>query len=129
MRQAGVLAAAARQAVVENFGLGNRDTKGVLRNSRVLAERVGRMWIERGGRLLKPVETNMAWLNLKSCNIDVKEWNALGRENRIKLDGKRVVLHHQIDETAMERLATVMNLALGHVAEGGIVCGTPRARL
>ncbi|KAI8262737.1 u4 u6 small nuclear ribonucleoprotein prp4 [Colletotrichum sp. SAR11_239] len=35
MRQAGVLAAAARQAVVENFGLGNRDTKGVLRDTPV----------------------------------------------------------------------------------------------
>ncbi|KAK1850705.1 u4 u6 small nuclear ribonucleoprotein prp4 [Colletotrichum chrysophilum] len=121
MRQAGVLAAAARQAVAENFGLGNRDTKRVLRNSRVLAERVGRMWMERGGRLLKPVETNMAWVDLKSCNIEVREWNDLGKRNGIKLDGKRVVLHHQIDEMAMERLATVMNTALGHVADGGIL--------
>ncbi|KAF9879924.1 beta-eliminating lyase [Colletotrichum karsti] len=129
MRQAGVLAAAARQAVVENFGLATRDSKGVLEGSRVMARRVGRMWTVRGGRLLKPVETNMVWLDLKGCGVGAGEWNELGRQHGIRLDGKRIVLHYQIDEAAVDHLGDVMDSVFGVVSKEGVELAAPKARL
>jgi threonine aldolase len=41
MRQAGVLAAAARQAVLENFGPGQTDSRGMHPRSHDLAQAVG----------------------------------------------------------------------------------------
>ncbi|UQC79880.1 beta-eliminating lyase [Colletotrichum lupini] len=130
MRQAGVLAAAARQAVLENFGPGNRDSRGVLGRSRAMAAEVGRMWVSRGGVLLKPVETNMVWLDLRGCGVGLERWNEAGRRRGIKLDGKRVVLHHQVGESAMRALGDVMDEVLGRVrgASDG-VGGSPKARL
>lgn len=79
MRQAGILAAAARQAVVENFGLGPQDSRGVLAFSRTLAEEVGKMWMVRGGTVLKPIQTNMVWLDLRGCGLEISEWNEIGK--------------------------------------------------
>ncbi|GKT42244.1 alanine racemase TOXG [Colletotrichum spaethianum] len=129
MRQAGVLVAAARQAVVENFGLGPHDSRGVLGISRTLAEEVGRMWTMRGGIVLKPIETNMVWLDLSGCGIEMSEWNEMGRQYGIKLDGKRVVLHHQISELAMKRLGAVMDEVLGRVKQTAVLGAATKARL
>ncbi|OLN88632.1 Alanine racemase TOXG [Colletotrichum chlorophyti] len=129
MRQAGVLAAGARQAVLENFGLGGSDTRGVLQSSRIMAKKAGMMWTTRGGRLLKPIETNMVWLDLKRCGADQSEWNEIGKQHGIKLDGKRVVLHHQIDEEALRRLGAVMDEALGQVKETPVPGVAQKARL
>lgn len=112
MRQAGVLAAAARQAVVENFGLGQVDSRGVLGRSHELARRVGRMWTERGGRLLREVETNMVWLDLRHAGVDSTAWNGAGTRRGIRLNGERVVLHHQVCESAMEKLKAVIEEVL-----------------
>ncbi|OHW92339.1 beta-eliminating lyase [Colletotrichum incanum] len=129
MRQAGVLVAAARQAVVENFGLGPRDSRGVLDISRTMAKEVGRMWTRRGGLVLKPIETNMVWLDLRSCGVEISEWNEIGRQYGVKLDGKRVVLHHQISELAMKRLGAVMDEVLGRVRQTPVLGAAPKARL
>lgn len=109
MRQAGVLGAAARQAVLENFGPGQTDTKGVLKSSHLLGQRIGALWTEKGGHLLREVETNMVWLDLKRSGIEAERWNEAGGRHGIKLDGKRVVLHHQICEEAVIRLGRVMD--------------------
>lgn len=112
MRQAGVLAAAAREAVMENFGLGQTDSRGVLVRCHGLARRAGRMWTERGGKLLREVDTNMLWLDLKTAGIDPRDWNEEGRKQGIKLDGMRVVMHHQVCEEALENLKAVMDKVL-----------------
>lgn len=112
MRQAGVLAAGARQALTENFGMQAMTNTDILRRTHDLARVVGRMWLQRGGRLLKDVETNMVWVDLKFAGADVKTWNAKGRQHGILLDGKRIVVHHQISDTAMTRLGKVMDEAL-----------------
>jgi len=113
LRQAGVLAAAARQAVEENFGSGLVDERGVLRRSQALARVVGCMWTERGGRLLADVETNIVWLDLRRAGVENSTWNAAGMKHGIRLDGKRVVLHHQINDEALTRLAAVMDDIFG----------------
>ncbi|KAJ4396466.1 hypothetical protein N0V93_000685 [Gnomoniopsis smithogilvyi] len=112
MRQAGVLAAGARQAVTENFGMQAVTCSDVLKRTHDLARTVARMWSVRGGRLLKGVETNMVWVDLKSPGIDVEKWNAKGRKYGILIDGKRIVVHHQISDTAITRLGKVMGEAL-----------------
>lgn len=108
MRQAGVLASAARQAVNENFGLGGIDSAGVLARSHGIARLVGQIWTERGGRLLRPVETNVVWVDLKSLGFDDKTWNAAGKRHGIRLDGKRIMVHHQISNEAVMKLQSVI---------------------
>jgi threonine aldolase len=113
-RQAGIVAAAARHAVEENFGpgIGIADGRDVFGQSRRLANVVGDMWVRRGGKLLRPVQTNMAWLDLSACGVSAEEWIELGRRHGIKLGGERLVLHHQIDQLAVDRLGEVMDEVL-----------------
>lgn len=108
MRQAGVLAAAARQAVVENFGLKGVDSVGKLARSYNIAKLVGQLWTERGGRLLREVETNVVWVDLKSLGFEEEAWNAVGKRYGIRLDGKRIMVHHQICDQAVTKLQSVM---------------------
>ncbi|CAN8105956.1 unnamed protein product [Discula destructiva] len=120
LRQAGVLAAAARQAVVENFGLGEVATVDTLKRTHDLAKTVGRWWTDKGGRLLREVETNMVWLDLKLVKIGVIEWNLRGRHHGILLDGNRLLIHHQISSGALTRLEDVMHevMVLGRPDRG-----------
>ncbi|KAJ4423658.1 hypothetical protein N0V82_001681 [Gnomoniopsis sp. IMI 355080] len=112
MRQAGVLAAGARQALTEKFSVQAMSDSSILKSTHDLARVVGRMWLDRGGRLLKDVETNMVWVDLKTAGVDVRNWNAKGRQHGILLDGKRIVVHHQISNAAMIRLGRVMDEVL-----------------
>ncbi|KAG6365650.1 hypothetical protein INS49_007261 [Diaporthe citri] len=112
MRQAGVLAAAARQAVVENFGLSGVDSVGTLARSNEIARSIGQLWTEGGGRLLRSVETNVVWVDLKALGIEEKEWNAAGKRRGICLDGKRIMFHHQICDEAVLQLQSVINEVL-----------------
>lgn len=112
MRQAGVLAAAARQAVVENFGLGGVNSGGKLARSYNIAKLVGQLWTERGGRLLREVETNVVWVDLKSLGVEEKTWNAVGKRHGVRLDGKRIMIHHQICDEAVTKLQSVMTEVL-----------------
>jgi threonine aldolase len=118
MRQAGVLAAAARQAVVENFGLGGIDSAGVLARSHDMARLLGRIWNVGGGRLLRPVETNVVWVDLKSLGVQERTWNAAGKRHGILLDGKRIMVHHQISDEAMMKLQGVMAEVLPNKVKG-----------
>jgi threonine aldolase len=92
VRKVGPLAAAAWEGVVENFGSfaftgtdtftdtfmdTGIDTDGdtgtgtgtgtgsLIHRVHEMAARVARMWVCRGGRLVRPVETNMVWLDLE----------------------------------------------------------------
>lgn len=112
MRQAGILAAAARQAVTDNFGMGPVAQVDALQRTHDLARLVGKMWAGKGGRLLKDVETNMVWLDLTSAGVVVAEWNWKGRQHGVLLDGKRIVVHHQISDAAVARLGRVMDEVL-----------------
>lgn len=112
MRQAGVLAAAARQAVVENFGLSGVDSVGTLARSNDIARLIGKFWTDRGGHLLRTVETNVVWVDLKSLRVEEKVWNAIGKRHGIRLDGKRIMVHHQICDEAVIELQRVINEVL-----------------
>jgi threonine aldolase len=104
MRQSGPLVAAARVAVDEQFGLGIWGSRDTLRRVHDVARRIGEMWVELGGRLLRGVETNQVWVDLEYAGIDARVWNEVGRKHGVRLDGKRIVLHHQISEDAVSKL-------------------------
>ncbi|KAL2869762.1 pyridoxal phosphate-dependent transferase [Aspergillus lucknowensis] len=112
MRQSGPLAAAAQFALFEQFGRGPWGSQGKLRAVHALAKRVGDMWVELGGELLREVETNQVWLNLGKVGVDTERWNELGQKHGLKLDGRRIVLHHQISTEAVAKLGLVFREAL-----------------
>ncbi|KAH7040974.1 beta-eliminating lyase [Microdochium trichocladiopsis] len=118
MRQAGILAAAARQSVFEHFGGGIVCTQPHLIKSHLMAQRVAQAWTNRGGRLLRDAETNMVWLDLNASAVDINSWNSIGKKHGIMLNGKRVVTHHQLCEAAFSLLDVVMDEALDLVRYG-----------
>lgn len=113
MRQSGPLVAAAQFAVEEQFGSGPWGSRNKLRVVHEMAKRVGRLWTERGGKLLREVETNQIWVDLRHAGVSVEHWNRIGKKQGILLDGKRIVLHHQISAGATERLYGVFDEVLG----------------
>ena len=105
-RQSGVIAAAARISVEENFW------GGELARSREVAMRVAGMWEDRGGKVNGKVETGMCWLDLEGSGVEEKEWVKVGVEEGVKLYGKRLVCHYQISDEAVERLGSCMDHVL-----------------
>ncbi|KAL4748993.1 hypothetical protein BDW72DRAFT_214365 [Aspergillus terricola var. indicus] len=112
LRQSGPIAAAAQFAFLEQFGLGPCGSRGKLRAVHLLAKQVGQMWVDLGGELLREVETNQVWVDLDKADITVDQWNKLGRKYGVKLEGKRIVLHHQISADAVDQLGLVFSEAL-----------------
>jgi threonine aldolase len=101
LRQAGVVAAPARVAVEETF-LG-----GKLKASHVMAKRVEKMWVDMGGKMLYPVDTNMAWLDLAAHGLSEDELITLAAKYGLKTGGGRLVIHYQISEEAVTKLEQV----------------------
>ncbi|OOF90200.1 hypothetical protein ASPCADRAFT_59930 [Aspergillus carbonarius ITEM 5010] len=112
IRQAGIIAAAARVAVEENFGKGPNGEGGRLRETHKKAKMVEKMWVERGGSVSRPVETNMVLLDLPYSRITVDEVVRVGKEEGIKLMGGRIVVHYQIVDEALGRLERVFDRLL-----------------
>ena len=117
MRQAGVLSAAARVAVEEQFGPGDCGQAGKLRRVHENAKEVGKMWQSKGGKLTKDVETNQVWIDLQTLGIQDEEWNEIGRSHGVSLDGPRLVLHHQIGDEAIQQLGRAFDTVLLRAAE------------
>lgn len=113
MRQCGPVVAAAQYAFHEQFGQGPWGDPVKLRATHEMAKRVGRMWTQQGGGLLLDVETNQVWVDLKRAGISDQRWIEMGRKYGIKLDGKRIVFHHQTSEDAVARLGLVFQEVLG----------------
>ncbi len=106
LRMAGVVTGAARVAVDETFFGGH------LAATHVRAKEVAAMWEEKGGKLAQPTETNMAWLDLDAAGSSIEEIVEIGVKAGLKLLGGRIVVHYQISEEAVARLARVMDVVL-----------------
>jgi threonine aldolase len=117
MRQAGVLTAAARVAVEEQFDSGRYGQAIKLSRVHKIAKNVGRMWESKGGRVTKDVETNQVWIDLDALGIKREEWNEIGKSHGITLDGPRLVLHYQISEEALQKLEQAFDVAISRAAE------------
>lgn len=118
-RQAGVISAAARVAVEENFGKPNSlDSK--LAVSHRVAKRIAQRWESNGGSLLKPTETNMVWLDLEKCGCSKEDFIALGNHHGLLFRGGRLVVHYQICDDAVTRLEQLMFAILKPEAPGPV---------
>lgn len=118
-RQAGVISAAARVAVEEGFGKGPHGEGGKLRACHVRAKKVAEMWESRGGKLAKPTETNMVWLDPQQEGVSNVEFVQLCATEGLKAFGGRMVVHYQITDEAVERLGRVMDAVLQKGRENG----------
>lgn len=95
IRQAGVIAAAARVAVEETFGPDPNGQGGKLKETHVKAKKVADMWTSRGGKLQYPVETNMVWLDLEAAGLGPNDLAAIGAQKGLRLMGGRIVIHYR----------------------------------
>ena len=99
-------------------------TGSAIQTTHKMAARVARMWTCRGGRLLRPVETNMVWLDLgfspgegldskrgRKAAVDdevtERDIREMALERGILVSPPRIVLHHQICEEALLALEEV----------------------
>ncbi|KAJ5939617.1 L-allo-threonine aldolase [Penicillium verhagenii] len=114
IRQAGIISAAARVAVEDNFGKGPNGEGGRLRETHKKAKIIEKMWLDRGGTVSRPVETNMVVLDLSSSRITADEAIRVGKEEGVKLMGARIVVHHQITVEAMDRIEKVFDRLMAH---------------
>ncbi|KAM6516608.1 hypothetical protein FALCPG4_014789 [Fusarium falciforme] len=112
VRKAGAIVAAAWQAMIENFGPGDVDTRGIIQSTHILARAVANMWTSRGGLLLRPVMTNLVWLDLRSAGLDKSRLDTAAQHRDIRIRAPRIVLHHQISTDAMRRLEAVFEEVL-----------------
>ncbi|KAJ5321907.1 Aromatic amino acid beta-eliminating lyase/threonine aldolase [Penicillium brevicompactum] len=111
-RQTGVIAAAAQVALNETFGTDPFGKTGKLAVSHVNAKRVAELWTSRGGKLAKPAETNMVWLDLEASGVGPNDLSVIGQEKGLKLGGGRIVIHYQVSDEAIARLEQVFDIAL-----------------
>jgi threonine aldolase len=95
VRQAGVIAAAARVAVEETFGHGASAEAARLQQTHSTARRMADFWTKRGGKLANPVETNMIWLDLVGAGLQKADIVAAGAMEGLKLAGGRIVIHYR----------------------------------
>lgn len=134
VRQAGVLAAAARVALDETFGTDPHGQDGKLRETHTKAKKVTEMWQNPGGKLSQPTETNMVWLDLDAAGLGPNDLGEIGKEKGLKLLGNRIVIHYrtypsfygllriilaadtdsfpEVSEEAIARLGEVFELAM-----------------
>lgn len=100
IRQSGAIAAAASTALTHNFPK--------LHRTHVLARRLADGLVAQGATLLQPTETNMVWINLAASHLPTAEFIAAAQEKGITVRGARVVVHHQIEESAIDDLLEVV---------------------
>ncbi|KAI9825269.1 MAG: hypothetical protein M1832_001303 [Thelocarpon impressellum] len=108
LRQAGVVAAAARASISDSFGSGPWGEGGQLVRTHETATRLGATWQRLGGSLQYPVETNMVWLDLAASGVSEDAFVDSGRKAGVRVMGGRVVLHYQISDEAVVKLEQAM---------------------
>lgn len=115
IRQAGVLSAAAMAAVDDMFRsrMSTTEWRADMRKVHYHCKRVAHIWVRNGGQLLRRVETNIIWVDLRAANISVEEFKEIGSKFGVKVDGARIALHYQISEEAMKRLEKMFVYSLG----------------
>lgn len=110
LRPTAIVSSMAKAAVDENFGWSGYGEKAhMLRQSHRKARLLGEEWMKRGGRLVRGVETNIVWLNIRDAGFTADMFNKAGTARGVKLDGSRLVVHYQISEGAIRRLLLVFS--------------------
>ena len=111
LRQAGVVSAAARIAVEDNF-IGGR-----LKQTHENALKVADAWRKLGGTFVHPVETNMAWLDIEAAGIPHQKFVETAKKHGLRTSGGRLVVHYQVGEEGIRRLEGLFKELLGSKAK------------
>ncbi|KAL7921013.1 pyridoxal phosphate-dependent transferase [Trichoderma austrokoningii] len=117
MRQPGFITACARVAVYETFGTKDDGSDGLLKQSHTMAKKVEALWTGMGGKLVHPVHTNMAWLDIEAAGCSTDRFVELGAAEGLKLGGGRLVTHYQIAQNGDEVLARLERVFRGVFAQ------------
>ncbi|KAE8151343.1 pyridoxal phosphate-dependent transferase [Aspergillus avenaceus] len=112
IRQAGVISSAARVAVDEVFGRDPYGEEGKMSGSHRRARHIASLWTQRGGQLLKPVQTNMIWLDLDASEVNPSYLREVGRQKGVRLSASRIVVHYQVSDETVSRLREVFDVVL-----------------
>ncbi|KAH8593612.1 pyridoxal phosphate-dependent transferase [Bisporella sp. PMI_857] len=112
LRQVGVLTAAARVAVEETFGKDPNGQDGLLKRSHLIAKDLADFWVNLGGTLKLPTETNMVWLDFDKDEINADAWSSRGKEKGLILWAGRLVVHYQVNDEAVKVLKELMTEVL-----------------
>jgi threonine aldolase len=115
MRQPGFITAVARVAVDETFGTTPDGSDGLLKQSHDMAKRVEALWTGLGGKLVHPVHTNMAWVDIEAAGCSLERFVELGKEQGLTLGGGRLVTHYQVaqrGDEVLQRLERVFRKVL-----------------
>lgn len=95
LHQAGVLTAMARIALNETFG-DRADGRGsVLATCHQKARQIAELWVRSGGKLLKPTETCMVFLDLQSAGLSKADLVSMASEHGLRIMNERLVVHHR----------------------------------
>lgn len=108
-RQSGVIAAPARAAVDYVF------LSGKLAPAQDKARRAAALWLRLGGKLLRPAETNLVWLDLEGSGLALDEYNDAARRFDLKVGEPvhgRLAFHYQITDAAFARLCEFFRAVL-----------------
>jgi threonine aldolase len=65
-----------------------------------------------GRQAAKKTETNLVWADLMHAGVCDEDFAEVGRNFDLKLDGGRLVLHHQISKEAIRRLGLLFEKVL-----------------
>ncbi|RSL81728.1 hypothetical protein CEP51_005608 [Fusarium floridanum] len=115
IRQAGILTSAGLVAIRQHFGESDFGEDGLLPATHEMARRVEDLWINMGGRVIEPAETNMCWLDLKAAGCSTERFVELGKEAGLVFMSHRLVTHYQVAQNAdyvLRRLKLVFRRAL-----------------
>lgn len=111
LRAAGLIAAPARVAIEDVF-LG-----GKLKAAQEKANRASVLWEQLGGKLQRPTETNMVWLDFDASGLTrddfypmMRKFNLIAMEHPL-MNG-RLVFHYQITDDAFAKLCQVFRVVL-----------------
>ncbi|KAL7947465.1 pyridoxal phosphate-dependent transferase [Trichoderma barbatum] len=104
MRQPGFITAVARVAVDETFGTKPDGSDGLLKQSHEMAKKVEALWTGMGGKLVHPVQTNMAWVDIDAAGCSLERFTELSKDEGLAVGGGRLVTHYQIAQNGDEVL-------------------------
>ncbi|ODQ54484.1 hypothetical protein SAICODRAFT_77966 [Saitoella complicata NRRL Y-17804] len=102
MRQTGIMAGAARTAIEEVF------FGGKLREVHARTKQLAGELMDLGYTFQLPVQTNMIWIDLAAAGVQPSAFALAAEKAGLRVGGGRIVLHHQIVPSAIERLKTVL---------------------
>jgi threonine aldolase len=109
VRMSGIIAAAARTAIDDVFGRGPLGAGGKLKYTHTKARQIAEIWQRKGGKVDRPVETNMVWIDLEGAGVSTQEFVEISKKHGLKMLGGRLVVHYQICDDAVSRLEKVMD--------------------